>query len=182
MKLFGLFALFLSFFWVLAACDEEGVSAEEQREREDRIIREYLSKNNLTNFQQTESGMYYIVLEEGTGVTTPDTTLVTVDYEGWVLYGQKFDSSFERGEPIRFQSTTGRTFVEFDTLNRPVYANSGVIDGWVEAIDLMKKGEKTRFFMPSQLAYGAAGTRDEARNVIIPGNQVIYFDIKLLDF
>jgi peptidylprolyl isomerase len=104
----------------------------------------------------TASGLQYLVLNEGSGTLKPVARdKVRVHYHGTLLDGSIFDSSVQRGEPITF------------ALNQ-------VIPGWTEGVQLMVVGEKTRFFIPSHLAYGkrSAGS-------IKPGSTLI-FDVELL--
>ena len=105
--------------------------------------------------QKTPSGLAYRVLKVGTGVGHPTaTSRVTVHYTGWTTDGKMFDSSVRRGEPASFP------------LN-------GVISGWTEGLQLMVKGEKTRFWIPENLAYqGRAGA---------PMGMLV-FDVELLDY
>ncbi|MBW3761743.1 FKBP-type peptidyl-prolyl cis-trans isomerase [Aeromonas jandaei] len=104
----------------------------------------------------TASGLQYEVLTPGTGTVHPTaTSKVKVHYEGKLLDGTVFDSSVARGEPIEFG------------LNQ-------VIKGWTEGVQLMVEGEKTRFYIPANLAYG-----DRAAGKIPPGS-VLIFDVELL--
>ncbi|WP_270822507.1 FKBP-type peptidyl-prolyl cis-trans isomerase [Aeromonas sp. QDB14] len=104
----------------------------------------------------TASGLQYEVLTPGTGTVHPSaTSKVKVHYEGKLLDGTVFDSSVARGEPIEFG------------LNQ-------VIKGWTEGVQLMVEGEKTRFYIPANLAYG-----DRAAGKIPPGS-VLIFDVELL--
>ena len=161
----------------LTACeDEEGISLEDQAERDDRVIREYLQENGFANFIRTESGLYFVALEDGTGEAVPGNALVTVHYTGRLLYGKRFDSSVLRDEPFRFQVPTGRIYQGVDAEGNPVFSNDGVIAGWVEGVSLMERGQKGLLFIPSGLAYGSQGSG------IIPGNAIIYFEMELLDF
>lgn len=105
----------------------------------------------------TASGLQYEVIKEGTGSAPKATDTVKVDYVGTLLNGKTFDSSIERGQPAEFP------------LN-------GVIPGWTEGIQLMKVGGKTKFYIPSTLAYGANG----AGGVIGP-NSTLVFEVDLLD-
>ncbi|OAN18255.1 peptidylprolyl isomerase [Photobacterium jeanii] len=106
--------------------------------------------------KETASGLQYQVLQEGTGTVHPKASdKVTVHYHGTLINGTVFDSSVERGEPIQFG------------LNQ-------VIPGWTEGVQLMVEGEKTRFFIPSNLAYG-----NSAIGAIPPGS-VLIFDVELL--
>ncbi|MFD2180393.1 FKBP-type peptidyl-prolyl cis-trans isomerase [Veronia pacifica] len=106
----------------------------------------------------TASGLQFKVLEKGTGTEHPKaSSKVKVHYHGTLITGTVFDSSVERGEPIEFG------------LNQ-------VIKGWTEGVQLMVVGEKTRFFIPSELAYG-----NRAAGIIRPGSTLI-FDVELIDF
>lgn len=108
----------------------------------------------------TPSGLKYIVVEEGTGDATPSKgATVTAHYTGKLLDGQKFDSSYDRNEPISFPVGSGR-----------------VIKGWDEAFLGMKKGEKRTLIIPPELGYGASGRGP------IPPNAVMVFDVELVDF
>jgi FKBP-type peptidyl-prolyl cis-trans isomerase len=107
--------------------------------------------------KKTASGLYYRVLTPGTGKVHPSaTSRVTVHYSGWTLDGKMFDSSVARGEPTTFP------------LN-------GVIKGWTEGVQLMVVGEKTRFWIPPDLAYGDKPQRPGA-----PSGELV-FDIELLN-
>lgn len=102
----------------------------------------------------TASGLAYKVLEAGTGTTHPTaTSTVKVHYSGWTTDGKQFDSSVERGQPTQFP------------LNR-------VIPGWTEGLQLMVEGEKTRFWIPVELAYNNKPGR--------PAGMLV-FDVQLLE-
>lgn len=104
----------------------------------------------------TDSGLQYKVLQTGTGEQHPKATdRVKVHYHGTLLNGTVFDSSVDRGQPIDFG------------LNQ-------VIPGWTEGVQLMVEGEKTRFYIPSQLAYG---NRSVGR---IPAGSLLIFDVELI--
>lgn len=103
----------------------------------------------------TESGLQYEVLNQGDGAMPTDTSKVTVHYEGTLVDGTVFDSSYERGEPISF----------------PL---SGVIPGWTEGVQLMPVGSTYKFYIPSNLGYGPRGQGP------IPANSVLIFKIELL--
>ena len=117
----------------------------------------FLDKNSTADgVQSTASGLQYKVLEPGTGSTHPTASdRVKVHYHGTLIDGTVFDSSVDRGEPISFG------------LNQ-------VIPGWTEGVQLMVEGEKTRFFIPSTLAYG-----NRAAGKIKPGSTLI-FDVELI--
>lgn len=117
---------------------------------------DFLAANKTKDgVKTTASGLQYIVLKEGTGVSPKATDKVKVHYEGKLIDGKVFDSSIKRGEPITFP------------LN-------GVIPGWTEGLQLMKEGAKYRFFIPPGLAYGAQGSG------AIGPNEVLIFDVDLI--
>ena len=104
--------------------------------------------------QRSSSGLASKVLVKGTGSEHPTrTSTVTVHYTGWSTDGTMFDSSVVRGQPSTFP------------LNR-------VIKGWTEGLQLMVVGEKRRFWIPADLAYGENGR--------VPG--MLVFDVELLEF
>jgi len=111
-----------------------------------------------TKLQTSESGLKYVIIEEGEGDIATDGNVVTVHYSGFLEDGTKFDSSVERDEPFSF-----------------VIGNKQVIAGWDEGIRLLKKGGKARFVIPPSLGYGdiTAGK--------IPPNSTLVFDVELLD-
>ena len=105
----------------------------------------------------TPSGLKYQVLKQGTGTVSPKATdTVNVHYHGTLLDGTVFDSSVERGQPISFP------------LN-------GVIPGWTEGLQLMKVGDKFKFEIPPDLAYGANSPSPK-----IPANSTLVFEVELL--
>lgn len=116
----------------------------------------FLAENQTKEgVKTTDSGLQYLVLKEGTGTVHPKATdKVTVHYHGTLIDGTVFDSSVERGETIQFG------------LNQ-------VIKGWTEGLQLMVEGEKARFFIPADLAYGNRAIGK------IPAGSVLIFDVEL---
>lgn len=104
----------------------------------------------------TASGLQYQVITEGTGKQPSATDVVRCHYEGTLIDGTVFDSSYKRGEPADFG------------LNQ-------VIAGWTEGVALMKEGAKYRFFIPYQLAYGERGAGQ-----MIPPCAALIFDVELI--
>jgi FKBP-type peptidyl-prolyl cis-trans isomerase len=115
------------------------------------------SANTPGAMTTTASGLKYQVLKHGTGTASPKASdTVKVHYHGTLLDGTVFDSSVERGEPISFP------------LN-------GVIPGWTEGLQLMKVGDKFKFEIPPNLAYGPSSPSPK-----IPPNSTLVFEVELL--
>ncbi|MBQ9286457.1 MAG: FKBP-type peptidyl-prolyl cis-trans isomerase [Bacteroidaceae bacterium] len=104
----------------------------------------------------TKSGLQYMVLNEGSGRSPKATDRVRCHYEGTLIDGSVFDSSYRRGEPADF----------------PL---DGVIPGWTEGVQLMKEGAKFRFFIPYLLGYGERGAGSS-----IPPYSTLIFDVELI--
>ncbi|MBQ2024918.1 MAG: FKBP-type peptidyl-prolyl cis-trans isomerase [Paludibacteraceae bacterium] len=102
------------------------------------------------------SGLQYQVLQVGTGKKPGATDKVRCHYHGMLLDGTVFDSSVNRGEPAEF-------------------GVNQVIQGWVEALQLMEEGAKWRLFIPSDMAYGARGAGQS-----IPPHATLIFDVELI--
>jgi len=102
------------------------------------------------------SGLQYKVLKAGSGSSPKLTDTVETNYRGTLIDGTEFDSSYKRGETATF----------------PV---SGIIEGWKEALQKMKVGDKWQLFVPAELAYGERGAGRE-----IGPNQALIFEIELL--
>ncbi len=118
---------------------------------------QYLAENaKKDGVKVTKSGLQYEVLNEGTGKSPKATDNVKCHYEGRLIDGTVFDSSYRRGTPATFP------------LN-------GVIAGWTEGLQLMKEGAKYRFHIPYNLAYGANGAGES-----IPPYSALVFDVELL--
>ncbi len=105
-------------------------------------------------------GLQYEVIKNGdaNSATPKPIDTVVVNYKGTLTDGKEFDNSYKRGEPAAF----------------PVM---GVIKGWIEILQLMRKGDNWKVYIPSELAYGAAGAAGGA----IPPNSVLVFEISLED-
>lgn len=119
---------------------------------------QYLAENGKKEgVVTTASGLQYEVLAEGKGKSPKATDSVKCHYEGRLIDGSIFDSSYKRGMPATFP------------LN-------GVIAGWTEGLQLMKEGAKYRFHIPYHLAYGANGAGES-----IPPYSALVFDVELIE-
>jgi FKBP-type peptidyl-prolyl cis-trans isomerase FklB len=119
----------------------------------------FLAENKTKEgVKTTDSGLQYKVIEEGEGPSPKVGDTVTVNYRGTLVDGTEFDSSFRRGEPATFPLT-------------------GVIPGWTEALQLMKKGSKWMLYIPPDLAYGERGAGNR-----IPPNSTLIFEVELISF
>ncbi len=110
-------------------------------------------------FHKTDSGLRYQILQKGNGQKAEKGKKISVHYKGQLPDGTVFDSSYQRKQPIDFTVGTGQ-----------------VIKGWDEGLQLLQVGDKARFVIPSQLAYGSQGSGG-----VIPPNATLIFDIELMD-
>ncbi|OXA70564.1 peptidylprolyl isomerase [Flavobacterium aquidurense] len=110
-------------------------------------------------FDKTDSGLRYKMIQKGDGKKAESGKTVAVHYEGSLENGKVFDSSYPRKKPIEFRLGQGQ-----------------VIEGWDEGIALLQVGDKARFVIPSDLAYGAAGAGG-----VIPPNATLIFDVELME-
>jgi FKBP-type peptidyl-prolyl cis-trans isomerase len=118
----------------------------------------FLEKNKAREgVTTTPSGLQYEIIKEGTGVKPTAEDMVKVHYHGTLIDGKVFDSSVDRGEPAEF----------------PV---GGVIQGWVEALQLMPVGSKWKIYLPASLAYGERGAGGD-----IGPNSALIFEVELLE-
>ncbi|WP_421571211.1 FKBP-type peptidyl-prolyl cis-trans isomerase N-terminal domain-containing protein [Stenotrophomonas sp. PD6] len=119
----------------------------------------FLAKNKtVPGVVTTASGLQYQVLRPGSGERPMPTSKVRVNYEGKLLDGTVFDSSYQRGQPVEF-------------------GLDQVIKGWTEGVSLMPVGSKYRFWIPGELAYGEQGTQGGP----IGPNATLTFDVELLN-
>lgn len=110
-------------------------------------------------FDKTESGLRYKMIQKGDGKRAEAGKTVAVHYEGSLENGKVFDSSYPRKKPIEFRLGQGQ-----------------VIEGWDEGIALLQVGDKARFVIPSDLAYGPSGAGG-----VIPPHATLIFDVELME-
>ena len=145
------YVLIVFVFAFLAACNKSDDNVD-YKEKNDEEITAYIKANNL-EAQKSDSGLYYIIDELGSGEQPVATSNVTVAYKGYFLDGKTFDKSDANGISFGLQQ---------------------VIKGWTEGITYFKKGGKGKLLIPSHLGYGSQGRRG------IPGGAVLIFDIHLI--
>ena len=138
---------------VAKQADQSKVIAEKNKAEGEAFLAENRKKAGVVT---TDSGLQYIVLEEGSGDSPKATDTVSVHYKGSLINGTEFDSSYKRNQPASF----------------PV---NGVIPGWTEALQLMKPGAKWKIFIPSDIAYGERGAGQQ-----IGPNATLIFEVELL--
>lgn len=141
--------------------EEKTAAARKQQEEEAKILNmpiEQLVSEKYPTATKTASGLYYIMEREGTGDQAVAGKTVSVHYNGTLANGKKFDSSYDRQQPIEFPLGQGM-----------------VIPGWEEGIALLKVGGKAKLIIPYNLAYGEQG-----RPPIIPGKANLIFDVELM--
>lgn len=141
------------------ASERDRAQAQRVKDQEENLAKAeaFLTENGAKEgVVTTESGLQYKVLQQGSGISPAATDKVKVHYRGTLLDGTEFDSSYSRDEPAEF-----------------VVGN--LIPGWIEALQIMKEGDKFEIYVPSQLGYGAGGTNK------IPPNAVIVFEMELLE-
>jgi FKBP-type peptidyl-prolyl cis-trans isomerase FkpA len=136
----------------ISSCNKK-MSPEEQMENDQEIITNYINEKNL-DAQKTSSGLYYVIVDLGTGNHPSSTDDVTVRYKGYFTDGSVFDQSDNAGITFNLQQ---------------------VIKGWTEGIPKLKEGGEGILLIPSALAYGPDG------NSSIPPKSVLIFDVSLLD-
>lgn len=123
-----------------------------------KLSKAFLDQNKTKKgVKVTASGLQYEVLKAGSGAKPKASDTVEVHYHGTLIDGRVFDSSVNRGQTVSF----------------PV---GGVIKGWQEALQMMKKGAKWRVAIPPELAYGPAGSPP-----VIAPNMALVFEIELID-
>ena len=123
-------------------------------------LKTYLDTNQI-QFSQLSNGMYYLPIKQGVGERAKSGNQVTVNYKGFFLNGKQFESTYVRGQPLEFK----------------LGEEGQVIKGFETAISLMNEGSKTKFIIPSHLAFGETGSSTK----IIPAYTTVVYEIELLN-
>ena len=140
---------------------EAKVMADKEKETQGTILK--LEAEAKTKITKTSSGLMFVDLKVGEGAAPDPTSKVSVHYTGWLLNGEKFDSSLDRlgkdGKPAPFTFSL----------------SGGVIKGWLEGVATMKVGGKRKLLIPSELAYGKRGSPPK-----IGADAWLLFEVELL--
>ncbi len=141
-----------------AAAEKAHAKMKEMAQKNSEAGKAFLKENSQkSGVKTTESGLQYKVIKEGKGVKPMADAEVTVNYEGKLLDGTVFDSSFARKQPASFR--VGQ-----------------VIPGWVEALQMMPEGSSYELYIPSDLAYGPGGAPQGS----IGPNETLIFKVDLI--
>ncbi|MFJ1473093.1 peptidylprolyl isomerase [Capnocytophaga cynodegmi] len=144
--------------WDAVKAFETFNAEKEKRIAEERKKIEQVLASETAGFEKTESGLFYKITNQGSGKKPKAGDEVAVHYTGMLLDKTVFDSSYRRNQPLTFTVGVGR-----------------VIEGWDEGILLLREGDKARFVIPPDLAYGSQGAGG-----IIPPNAPLIFDVELV--
>lgn len=147
----------------------------DQQAKDSVAIEAYLAKNNIIA-QKTESGLYYVITKPGKGENGQPGQFAKVDYAGYTLNGEYFDTSvksvaIEKGiyDPEREKFAP---YAPYEV----IIDRTQVIKGWHEALKVLNKGSKATIFIPSAMAYGP-----QRRSEVIKENEVLIFDLEIVD-
>lgn len=146
---------FLSALFTLTlfiSCSNNKETATDFTAKNEQEIKDYIAKNNLTA-KRSDSGLYYVILNPGTGANPTASSNVTVAYKGYYTNASVFNQSSAAGIP---------------------FGLNGVIKGWTEGIQYFKSGGNGILLVPAHLGYGSYNYNG------IPGGSVLIFDVKLI--
>jgi FKBP-type peptidyl-prolyl cis-trans isomerase FkpA len=124
---------------------------------EQQAVKAYLDSNGITATLY-QSGFYYKIVSQGSGVTPNLCSQITVSYTGQLITGKIFDQETDQ-----------------------LFTLGDLIDGWKKGLPLIESGGEIKLFVPPSLGYGSAGFKDNAGNVLVPPNSILIFDINLLN-
>jgi FKBP-type peptidyl-prolyl cis-trans isomerase len=124
-----------------------------------KAVEKWSVERRKIGYSFTDSGLGIKILKQGQGELPESGKMVTVHYTGWLLSGEKFDSSKDRNKPFSFPLGQGR-----------------VIKGWDEGVATLKKGTKALLYIPPELGYGKRGAGGS-----IPPNSTLIFEVEILD-
>lgn len=165
--------VFQDYFNDLAEANQKKESEKSavQLKEDIKILEDYIAENNL-DATKTESGLFYVIEEEGTGPQVEEGNTISVNYTGYVLDGTIFDTSIEKVAKESNTFMEGRPYepIEFEV------GMGRVIPGWDEGLQYLKEGSKAKLLIPSTLAYG-----NRQASEVIKANSVLIFDVEVTD-
>lgn len=138
---------------------ERQATLDEVTRRTTELIEKYKAGELGRELQQSDSGLSFIIHQQGEGVPAIPGRKITAHYSGYLMNGENFDNSYLRGEPLSFTVGEGK-----------------VIKGWDEGLSMLNEGGKATFFVPAELGYAERGTPDGA----IPPNADLVFYVEML--
>lgn len=142
-----------------------------QLEKDGAEIDTYLKEKGI-DAQKTESGVRYVITQEGEGENLTSGQTVSVNYSGYLLDGTHFDSSVKEVAQEKGLYNEARDYAPYDV----TIDQTSVIRGWHDAFKALKKGSKATVYIPSSLAYGP-----QRRSEVIKENSILVFDLEILD-
>ncbi|WP_194975487.1 FKBP-type peptidyl-prolyl cis-trans isomerase [Aquiflexum lacus] len=158
-----------------ATIKKQAESAVKQLEIDTQLIEEYIAENNI-QATKTESGLFYVIEEAGSGSEIESGDTAYVHYAGYLLDGTVFDTSMKE-----IAQESGVYNEQRDNAGgygplEVVVGQGRVIPGWDEGLGLLKQGDKAKFIIPSTLAYG-----DRETGGAIKANSILIFDVEITD-
>ncbi|SNS94512.1 FKBP-type peptidyl-prolyl cis-trans isomerase [Ekhidna lutea] len=147
-------------------------AAEKQMVIDNELLDNYLEEQGVENVETTESGLRYVITEEGNGSQPEAGQTVKVNYAGYLMDGTYFDTSIESVAKDQGIFRPGR---QYQPLSFPI-GQGRVIKGWDEGIGLLNEGAKATLYVPSPLGYGNRGSAP-----VIKPNSILVFDVELVE-
>jgi FKBP-type peptidyl-prolyl cis-trans isomerase len=146
--------------------------AKVQLEKDITAIDEYLASKNITA-QKTESGLRYVITQPGKGENGKSGQTAKVNYAGYMLTGEYFDSNIKSvAEEKGFYNPAREPYGPYEV----IIDQSSVIQGWHDALKQMNAGMKATFYIPSTLGYGP-----QQRSEVIKANSILVFDMEVVE-
>ena len=163
MNMMKFFAVLLSISFVFPGCLKNDTSCPSPvlyiaPAAEQKMVADYLAANNLTASKDT-SGMYYKIVQPGTGGSPNLCSSISITYSGKLSNGTQFDNSVNS-----------------------VFTLGVLIEGWKRGLPLIQKGGRILLYIPPSLGYGYNDIKDSNGAVVIPGNSMLIFDVTLNNF
>ena len=154
---------FLTAWCVLSGCIKKETGCPPQKDivapaTEQQVIADYLATNSISATKHS-SGLYYQIVQQGTGGSPNNCSAIVISYTGKLSNGNVFDSN-----------------------SNVAFTLGGLIEGWKIGLPLIQKGGQIKLYIPPSLGYGASDIKDNNGVVVIPANSMLIFDVSLVDF